>query len=622
MSILLIAPPWPLFNRPSIQIGALKAWLERGMAGLKIDTRHPYLDLAYRLGYLEYHRISQSSWAAESVFGALLFPEMADRAERLFRTSLKRRSEGGGEPPDFSLVCTRAREATEAFLDSVDLASVAMVGLSACLNQFTAGLYLARHIKELSPDTAIVMGGSSVSGGIGKGVLEAFSFLDFIIDGEGELPLQGLIEFLAGRRTALPEAVVARDGLEKGPKRVESGPKAEPEAEDGRDPDGCTKKLQIKDLDTLPVPDYDGYFREFSQLPSPPALSITLPVEASRGCWWGRCSFCNLNLQWRGYRAKGARRIAKEIDYLSQRYQLLDFALMDNCLPPKGAADIFRHLEETGKDLCLFCELRAVHGQDEYRQFRRGGLRYLQVGIEALSSSLLKRLNKGATVIDNLAALRHAAENGIEIGANLITRFPGSTEEEAAETAANLDFAWPFAPLKAVPFWLGRMSPVFCHPGRFGIKALFPARQYGHIFPKEILDRLQPLILDWRGDRMRQKRIWRSIERRIEHLYRARKEHHASSLLTWREGGDFITIKQRLPDGQVLNHRLAGPSRQIYLAATDTTHEEELLSRFPGISREKLRAFLSDLVKKRLMFREAGRVLALATRAPLARDHV
>ena len=607
MSVALIAPPWPLFNRPSIQIGALKAWLKRSISGLQVTSRHPYLDLACRIGYLDYHRISQSSWAAEAVYAALLYPERAEDAEELYRSSLKRRWKrddlGQGSPavPPFQEICTHARKSARALVASLRLESTGLVGISACLNQFTAGLYLARLIKEVRPETAVVMGGSSVSGGVAHGILQAFPYLDFIIEGEGELPLQGLVEFLAGIRRQMPRAVTARASA-----KVKVGAQ------------GCGstegQRLQIEDLGALPIPDYDDYFRELSRLPAPPALSITLPVEVSRGCWWGKCSFCNLNLQWKGYRAKDPEEAAGQIDRLSRRYQILDFALMDNCLPPKGAKRLFEALAATGKDFQLFCELRAVHGRDEYRSFASGGLRHLQVGIEALSTSLLRRLNKGASVIDNLAALRHAAENGIEIGANLITRFPGSTEAEAEETIRNLEFAWPFAPLKAVPFWLGRCSPVFNDPKSYGIKAMRPAPEYRRLFPDQVLEKLEPLILVWTGDRKRQERTWKKVEKRVQALFQTRKGYQEPSLLTWRDGGEFITIRQRLPDGRVLNHRLSGPSRQIYLAAQDVIETDELAARFAQNKGEKLKAFISDLAEKRLMFKEGNRVLALATR--------
>ena len=78
------------------------------------------------------------------------------------------------------------------------------------------------------------------------------------------------------------------------------------------------------------------------------------------GCWWKRtvgsakvtgCAFCNLNLQWDGYRSKPASQVAAEIDYLTGRYQTLSVAIMDNVLPKKEAANIFKQIAKLDKDL-------------------------------------------------------------------------------------------------------------------------------------------------------------------------------------------------------------------------------------------------------------------------------
>ena len=52
-----------------------------------------------------------------------------------------------------------------------------------------------------------------------------------------------------------------------------------------------------------------------------------------------------------------------------------------------------------GKDYVLFYELRANLSPYELLCMEEGGLRYVQFGIESLSSSYLKRIGKGTTTI-------------------------------------------------------------------------------------------------------------------------------------------------------------------------------------------------------------------------------
>ena len=60
-----------------------------------------------------------------------------------------------------------------------------------------------------------------------------------------------------------------------------------------------------------------------------------LPLETSRGCWWGsvhQCTFCGLNGTSLGYRVKSPGRVLTELDELQDRYHLSDFEAVDNIL--------------------------------------------------------------------------------------------------------------------------------------------------------------------------------------------------------------------------------------------------------------------------------------------------
>ena len=57
--IVLLSSPWPLYNRPSIQLGALKAYLRSIYPDMQVETHHVYLKLAQSLGYRRYHEISK-----------------------------------------------------------------------------------------------------------------------------------------------------------------------------------------------------------------------------------------------------------------------------------------------------------------------------------------------------------------------------------------------------------------------------------------------------------------------------------------------------------------------------------------------------------------------------------
>ena len=167
----------------------------------------------------------------------------------------------------------------------------------------------------------------------------------------------------------------------------------------------------MRRLDRLPVPDYDDYFRLLKGFEPSRRFFPTLPIEASRGCWWqgrnndGRfngCAFCNLNLQWNGYRIKPVRQVVREVEHLVRRHEVVSLAFADNTLPEKQAARIFDGIGALNLDLSIFAEIRATTPPSTLRKMKRAGVDTVQVGIEALSSRLLKKMNKGVRAIDNL----------------------------------------------------------------------------------------------------------------------------------------------------------------------------------------------------------------------------
>jgi len=82
--------------------------------------------------------------------------------------------------------------------------------------------------------------------------------------------------------------------------------------------------------------------------------------------------------------------------------------------------------------------------------------------------------------------------------------------------------------------------------------------------------------------------------------------------LYYRNGRDFLLIRQELIDGMVLNHRLKGASRQIYLFCTQIRTDNELFEEFSTIPQQKILTFLAELANKRLIFSDNNRYLALA----------
>lgn len=295
---------------------------------------------------------------------------------------------------------------------------------------------------------------------------------------------------------------------------------------------------------------------------------------------------------------------------------MLSIAFVDNLLPARQIPEIFNRIGELRKDLRLFGEIRASTPLNALEAMRAAGVREVQIGIEALSSRLLAKLNKGTSVIQNLEIMKHCEALGIENRGNLICGFPGSDDADVAETLAALPFAMPFRPLKPVQFWLGVDSPVWREPERYGIRGVANHPDYHALFPLQVVQQVTFPLQSCRGGKREQRRRWQPVEAAVrrwaeayETLHRA---PHSAPILSFRDGGEFLIIRQRRLDADPLTHRLEKHARQIYLFCQTTRPLTAIMERFPQLAAEKVAAFLREMVTKRLMFIEHDRCLSLA----------
>ncbi|MGD8541722.1 MAG: hypothetical protein PVI39_05475, partial [Desulfobacteraceae bacterium] len=155
-SVALISAPWPFFSRPSIQLGALKAYLKQALPDLTIEAHHFYLKLAAEIGYDTYQSISERSWLAESIYAALLYPQRQAAAGKLFQSEARKAARL--RRVNFGLLCEKVKKVTDGWIAAVDWQNTGLAGFSLCLCQLTASLYCIRRIKALAPALPMVAG--------------------------------------------------------------------------------------------------------------------------------------------------------------------------------------------------------------------------------------------------------------------------------------------------------------------------------------------------------------------------------------------------------------------------------------------------------------------------------
>lgn len=594
--------PWSFAERPSAALAALAAYVRRERPAFAVTPYYAYLECAASVGFGGYSRIASSAYTiGEPLYQPLLYPEKTEAARDRFiaygdeddlaPASLGREDPSLGETFDWLIA------ELDAHLDRVvdKVGGPTVLGLTTCFGQLFANLALAKRVKERHPQTLVVLGGSTVSGRVGPSLLAEYPFVDFISQGEGERPLVRLLDSIAeGDPGRTIDGLLGRgDGLPTAPAPLD----------------------ELASMDGLPLPDFD----EYAALADEIGLEWALPIEGSRGCWWDRtkksknptatCYFCNLNVQWNGYREKSVERIVSELETLTDRYGILDLYFLDNIIRAKGAGELARRVAGLGRDFRIFYELRANLSQEDLVLLWKAGLKEVQYGIEGLSTSFLRRIGKGTTTIQNLAAMKTCEELGVTNLANLIGDFPGATEEEIDETVKHIDrYAIAYRPVRVVPFHLGVESTVETLRERFGITNVRNADHIRAGMPDDVYERIQLLDLSFDCDRVTES--WSKVREAVERWHK-RYAAVSQPMLMYQDAGTFLKIID-MRSVESSSGTLRGIEREVYLHCCDIRTAKNVEHRFPRESPATLAAILDAFVDEDLMFHEDGRFLSLA----------
>jgi hopanoid C-3 methylase len=265
---------------------------------------------------------------------------------------------------------------------------------------------LAKATRERWPETFVFAGGHSASF-IAREILEhGAGAIDCMVKGEGEGIAPKLLEAARDDRRKLDKlpGVVTREGEGPVPELVESLDELRP----ARDLLAHRRKYFIGVLD--------------------PAASI----EFTRGCPWD-CVFCSAwTFYGRNYRLRSAEASAEDLARVGEPGVFIvdDVAFIQ---ADHGMA-IGREIEKRGIKKRYYLETRGdvlLRNKEVFRYWKRLGLEYIFLGLEAIDEEGLKLHRKRVTLSKNFEALEFARELGITVAINIIAD-PGWDEERFA----------------------------------------------------------------------------------------------------------------------------------------------------------------------------------------------
>ncbi len=329
----------------------------------------------------------------------------------------------------------------DSILEKRQMDDVLLFGFSSKFYQWLPGIFLAERLKERFPQVKTVLGGFGDKEAA-RAVLKICPHYDLAIWGEGEYPLLELSNLLV-----------------HGKKDFESVPRLV--FRQGEDLACTGEQSQHFDFKSNILPDYRDYFDQVKEKGQ--SIDVyALPIESRRGCHWNKCRFCYLNAGYK-YRSRSPESIVNEIEAQYKVYDMTNFIFVCNDIVGHDI-EIFENLLDRLIDLSgvhrvafsFFGEV-VHHGFNSriIKKMALAGFNQSQIGYEAITDQLLKKINKKTDFADHLLFLKFAWKSGIEpTEANIMRGIVGETEEDVFQSIQNLPF---------LRFFMGRNEPRFFH---------------------------------------------------------------------------------------------------------------------------------------------------------------
>jgi radical SAM superfamily enzyme YgiQ (UPF0313 family) len=412
-------------------------------------------------------RVIRSDAFFDGPIGLRAFQVIADALEiaslPFFPASLQLQTYQSAEPVDSSRTLLHAvRDPRHnIFLDlyrrgilaDIEREQPDIVGISIpSMPQMLAGMTLGYLIKAAGLPCHVTVGGPHISmlrEQLPK-VPAIFNLFDSAVVFDGEVALLRLAETLAGKGdlSTVPN-LIYKDG-----DRIRVNARKEPE--------------KIADL---PLPDFDGLPLDLYLAPKP-----VLPLLTARGCYFGKCAFCNVGYgEPESFSQLRAEHLADQMLTLHNRYGVRHIFFADEAVTPRNLRALSPLLAERGAPVhwggCARFE--KVVSKELLQSMYDGGCRMILFGLESASDAIMQAMVKGTELPHMSRILRESAEAGIWNHTFFFFGFPGETLEDAQQTVNFLYEHKPYIHSAALgTFLMERYSPAHLSPQSFGVKLI------------------------------------------------------------------------------------------------------------------------------------------------------
>lgn len=215
----------------------------------------------------------------------------------------------------------------------------------------------------------IVVGGSDVTYFM-DGYLKNFSCLDYAIYQEGEIAIIKLLKYLKGESMSIEEI---------------------PNLIYRREQEVIINQPQI-------INNFEDIVPDFDDLPLDKYITHALPIQASRGCSWGKCTYCkHFRTYGEKYYAGIPQKVVDQVSMLKQRYNTSLFHFVDDDFPSGLKNAIADEILRRNIKIYWLTYSRLENGitKEMLEKWHLAGLYVIEWGLESASESVLRTVKKG-----------------------------------------------------------------------------------------------------------------------------------------------------------------------------------------------------------------------------------
>ncbi len=303
---------------------------------------------------------------------------------------------------------------------------------------------VAAQLKERNPSLLVVMGGPHTTS-FYNDVLDECPAVDIVIPGEGEIVFAELVERLSRKDSYNDVKGILF-----------------------RDRDGNVVMTErapvVKDLDTLPHVArhlFDPY--PYKPLANQVRYEPATTAITSRGCSWGKCTFCFQGGAFSpAYRRRSPDNVIEELTHLVRDRGCREIIFWDDtfAVNPRWIERFCELLERERLDIAWSCyaHMRAVK-PEMLKRMAQCGCYNIYYGFESGVQEVLDVIKKGTHLQQIRDAVKWTKDAGIQIRGSFILGFPTETPEMTKETidfACSLNADW----MMFFPFHLQRGTTI------------------------------------------------------------------------------------------------------------------------------------------------------------------